>query len=61
MLALASDQLDTLWGIIGVGFLAVGCLGFCLVGGLVYLIYKFAYKASRQPPPETNNRQNPED
>jgi len=58
MLALASDQINTLWGIIGVGFLAVGCLGFCLVGGLMYLIYKFAYKASKQTPPETNNGQN---
>ena len=41
--------------------LGIGCVGFCLVGGLVYLIYKFAYKASRQPPPETNNPLNPED
>ncbi len=61
MLALASDQLDTLWGIIGVGFLAVGCLGFCLVGGLAYLVYRFAYKASKQTPPASDNDENPKD
>ena len=38
-----------------------GCLGFCLVGGLAYLIYRFAYKASKQAPPASDNDENPKD
>ena len=41
--------------------LAIGCVGFCLVGGLAYLIYRFAYKASKQAPPESDNDENPKD
>ena len=37
--------------------LAIGCVGFCLAVGLAYLIYSFAYKASKQSPPEPNNDQ----
>ena len=40
-----------IWG------LGIGCVGFCLAVGLVYLIYRFAYKASKQSPPEPNNDQ----
>jgi hypothetical protein len=41
--------------------LAIGCVGFCLAVGLVYLIYRFAYKASKQPPPAPDNDENPKD
>ena len=41
--------------------LAIGCVGFCLVGGLAYLIYRFAYKASKQAPPASDNDENPKD
>ena len=47
---------DQISGLI-ISILAIGCVGFCLVGGLVYLIYRFAYKASKQSPPEPNNDQ----
>ena len=39
-------------------------VGFCLaVGavGLVYLIFKFAYKASKGAPPASDNDENPKD
>ena len=41
--------------------LAIGCVGFCLAVGLVYLIYRFAYKVSTQPPPAPDNDENSED
>ena len=41
--------------------LAIGCVGFCLAVGLVYLIYRFAYKASKQPPPASDNDENTKD
>ena len=44
-----------MWG------LAIGCVGLCLAVGLVYLIFRFAYKASKQSPPEPNNDENPKD
>ena len=43
MFALAPSQID---GFI-IAILAIGCVGFCLVGGLVYLIFRFARKASK--------------
>ena len=43
-------------GIIIWGY-AERCVGFCLVIGLVFLIYKLAYKALKQSPPEPNNDQ----
>ena len=36
-------------------------VGFCLAVGLVYLIFKFAYKASKQTPPASDNDENPKD
>ena len=44
-----------MWG------LAIGCVGLCLVGGLVFLIYWFAYKTSKQPPPAPDNDENSKD
>ena len=41
--------------------LAIGCVGLCLVGGLVFLIYWFAYKTSKQPPPAPDNDENSKD
>ena len=42
--------------------LAIGCVGFCLAVGLVYLIYIIiAYKASKQTPPASDNDGNPKD
>ena len=36
-------------------------VGFCLAVGLVYLIYRFTYKASKQTPPALDNDENPKD
>ena len=47
---------DQISGLI-ISILAIGCVGFCLAVGLAYLIYRFAYKASKQSPPEPNNDQ----
>ena len=42
--------------------LAIGCVGFCLAVGLVYLIYIIiTYKASKQTPPASDNDGNPKD
>ena len=42
-----------------------GCLGFCLGAGLTagsaYLIYRIAYKSSKQTPPASDNDENPKD
>ena len=37
---------DQISGII-ISILAIGCVGFCLVGGLVHLIFRFARKESK--------------
>ena len=41
---------DQISGII-ITILAIGCVGFCVIGGLVFLVYRFAYKESKQNPP----------
>jgi len=42
-----------------------GCLGFCLGAGLTavsaYIIYRIAYKSSKQPPPAPDNDENLKD
>ena len=40
--------------------LAIGCVGLCLVGGLVFLIFRL-YKVSKQPPPAPDNDENSKD
>ena len=43
----------------------IGCLGFCLGAGLTavsaYIIYRIAYKSSKQTPPASDNDENPKD
>ena len=41
--------------------LGIGCVGFCLVVGVAYFIYRFAYKSSKQTPPASDNAENPKD
>ena len=48
---------DQISGII-VAILAIGCVGFCVIGGLVFLVYRFAYKSSKQTPPPSGNDEN---
>ena len=45
---------DQISGII-ITILAIGCVGFCVVGGLVFLVYRFAYKVSKPTPPPSGN------
>ena len=48
---------DQISGII-ITILAIGCVGFCVIGGLVFLVYRFAYKVSKQNPPPSGNDEN---
>ena len=59
--AFSPDQIDELTTFFWVVVTSCGCLGLCLIGGLVYLIYRFAYKASKQTPPASDNNENPKD
>ena len=48
-------------GVVGV----IGCLGFCLGAGMTavsaYIIYRIAYKSSKQTPPASGHDEKPKD
>ena len=48
---------DQISGII-ISILAIGCVGLCVTGGLVFLFYRFAYKVSKQTPPPPDKDEN---
>ena len=56
-----ADVVLVIAGVVGV----IGCLGFCLGAGMTavsaYIIYRIAYKSSKQTPPASDNDENPKD
>ena len=56
-----ADVVLVIVGVVGV----IGCLGFCLGAGMTavsaYIIYRIAYKSSKQTPPAPDNDENSKD